>query len=98
MTMAISEFSFQGQGTTRDATLMAADALAIDILDKIGGQPWVMVDDDVDRISAPGAALADDQGYLYVAKRRYVFAGPVKESPDMKPGMQIQKGDDNGQG
>ena len=91
MSFVISEFSIQAQGTVRDETLLATDNLSIEVLDKIGGQPWIMVDDDISRNNAPGNRLADDQGYLYVAKRRYVFAGPVKEYPDMKPGHILQK-------
>lgn len=91
MTVAIAEFALQIQGTTRDETLMAADGLSIEVLDSIGGHPWIMVDDDITRNNGQGNHLADDQGYLYIAKRRYVFGGPVKDYPGIRPGHEVQK-------
>ena len=95
MTVAVAEFSFLTHGTSRDETLLAADNLAIGVLDQIGGGPWVMIDDDIDRNHAPGNMISDDHGYLYIAKRRYVFGGPVKELVDPKPGYITQKLGDN---
>lgn len=91
MSAVIAEFAIAIQGTNRDETIQVADNLCIEMLDKVGGFPWVMVDDDWTRTHAPGSVLADDHGFLYTGKRRYVFHGPVKEMPDMKPGHAVQK-------
>lgn len=99
MTFVVAEIALQTQGTSRDDVLGHTDRLAIDILNNIGGHPWIMMDDDITRNHGPGSHLADDQGFLYICKRRYVFGGPTKEGPEAKPGQEVQKIEaDNAQG
>lgn len=74
----VTEFAFQVQSRTREEGIAAADRLAAAILLELGGEPWIMVDDDFKKV-APDTRLTivDEQGFMYAGLRRYVFRGPL---------------------
>lgn len=93
----VTQFTFGVIGRSRDETIAAADDVANAILAELGGEPWLMVDDDWDRNhvsdSKQPLLLADDQGFFYTGKRRYVFNGPHVGGAEfpMHEGHNIQK-------
>lgn len=82
MSSLITEFRFVGFGTTRDQCIQALDDLALVVLDKVGGAPWVMTDDDIKRISAESTqTLGDADGMCYIGIRTYNYRGPIVSIP-----------------
>lgn len=77
----ISEFSFTVNGKTRDETLAKLDEFGLMFLEGAGGAPWLMVDDDVQRMHMPQWVMSDDQGFAYIGKRTYKFGGPALPGP-----------------
>lgn len=76
--VVIPEFSFMVQARTREEGVDAAERLAAAILLELGGEPWIMVDDDFKKVAPPERlTLVDEQGFMYVGLRRYVFRGPL---------------------
>jgi len=93
----VLRFSFSVHGRTRDECISLADELGRDFMDRIGGEPWLMVDDDWRRqhVSRAGGPLtvADDQGFFYQGMRTYVFQGPFvpKLTEPLHDGYNVQK-------
>ncbi len=67
-------------------------------MQSIGGDPWILVDDDWKRMHASvlpqGTTLADDQGFYYTGYRSYAFGGPFLRKLDVQvhEGFKTQKG------
>lgn len=92
MKPVIGEIALSAQGNNRDDGLAFLDNLSLEIMDLVGGTPWVKVDDDVQRMLQAGHASVDEQGFLYVFKRRYMFQGPVREGfGPIQFGHEVQK-------
>jgi hypothetical protein len=76
----VVEFGFRVVGRTRDECIETADRVANEVLASVGGEPWMMVDDNWQRsLTAPDEqvlSVADDQGFYYRGQRKYVFNGP----------------------
>lgn len=73
----VPQITFQVHARHRDPAIEYADRLGREILSLIGGEPWVMVDDDFKRLHPmPPVTIADDQGFLYMGVRGYSFNGP----------------------
>lgn len=64
-------------GRTREECIDLMDSTGLIVLDKIGGAPWVTIDDDIKRLHNPQASVADDQGFLYQGVRSMSFQGPI---------------------
>lgn len=76
----IAGFYYECLGITRDEVTERMDTFAMEALDQIGGAPWKMVTDNVERIQAQ-TPLADDEGFCYSGARKYIFAGPLVNLP-----------------
>lgn len=76
MAVVIAGVHFEAMGTTRSEVFEALDRLADEIVEAIGGTPWVTVIDSINKIEAP-ASVKDDQGMCYVGTRRVTFSGPM---------------------
>lgn len=76
----VTEFAFKVVGRTRDECIEIADRAAHEFLSVVGGEPWIMLDDDWQRRSIGHGerpiTLADDQGFYYTGVRKYMFNGP----------------------
>ena len=88
----IVEIAFAIQGRSRDDCIARADGFANSVLAAAGGEPWMMLDDDWQRIQSPQYTIADDQGFIYQGRRRYQFTGPFVGSKDYgeRPGHRTQ--------
>lgn len=82
----VTQIAFIVEGRTRQECIEVADSLANDFLAAVGGEPWIMIDDDWHRrhIHEAGQPLtiADDQGFFYTGNRRYRFNGPFTGGVD----------------
>jgi hypothetical protein len=76
----IAGFYFECMGMTRDEVIERMDTFAVEGLNQIGGAPWKLVQDGVERIEAR-TPLADDEGYCYTGARKYIFVGPLVGLP-----------------
>lgn len=96
--IVVPEFQVAVHGRLRDKSISFADGLCNSIIDLIGGEPWVMVDDDWTRM-APKEPLTivDDQGFMYQGRRRYIFGGPFVGgiNTQMHDGYRTQHGGHN---
>lgn len=93
--VVVPEFILAFQSRYRDPGIMYADELAAEVMSLIGGEPWIMVDDDWKRLQPPERlTVTDDQGFLYQGLRRYQFAGPLigGQSFVVGDGHRVQKG------
>lgn len=95
--VVVVEFSMLLHGRTRDACIAKADEISRGVLDLIGGEPWLMLDDDFTRVQPPERlTIVDDQGFVYLGRRKYHFQGPLV--PGQKfiehPGHRTQGGGD----
>jgi len=91
----VTDILFMVQGRTRDECLAKADEVGNRILNMLGGEPWVMLDDDWQRVPPPNmSTLTDDQGFMYSGRRRYQFKGPFLSSVAFPEhhGFRTQKG------
>jgi len=89
----VTEIGFHVHARTRDGGIAMADEIANAILARIGGEPWVMVDDDWHRAQPPKQlTLVDDEGFMYCGTRRYVFSGPFigKIDAPLRDGYRVQ--------
>lgn len=77
MKAAVLSFELVVAGRTRTEALDLLDTTMLATLNHIGGAPWVPLDDDVSRVQMPGAALADEYGFIYQAKKTMRFGGPI---------------------
>ena len=84
MKAVVSEFTIQVQGRTRDETIQRMENVCLAFLTEVGGNPWLMVDDDIKRLHVPQYALSDDQGFAYTAIRRYSYQGPAMAGPGVR--------------
>lgn len=71
-------FIFEALGVTREEVVQAMDDFAFTCLESVGGQPWLCVDDDTQKVVAT-TAVKDEQGFCYQGRRKYVFQGPVAD-------------------
>jgi hypothetical protein len=87
-----SEITLQVFADTRDGCISAMDEASIHFLDFVGGAPWVMIDDDINRVQSP-LNVKDDQGFTYLGKRSYKYGGPFKNDLGIieHDGMRLQK-------
>lgn len=80
--MAVTEFSFTVVSGTRDECMEEMDAITLQILQVIGGEPWLAIDDDVARQPLHNGPPITDNDFAYLGKKRMVFGGPSKLKPD----------------
>lgn len=95
MSAIATRISYNVAATTRDECIARMDELGLAFLDIVGGAPWVAIDDDFKKVEPQEpVTLADDQGYIYVGVRTYIFKGPnLKDlSQPTHPGFEVQKG------
>lgn len=93
--VAIVKFDMQAFGKNRDETLAYLDRVAAEIIDTIGGVPWMVVNDDIEKVQVPPGqnTLRDDQGFAYHCQRTVVFQGPLMDgSLPVHEGYATQKG------
>ena len=90
-------FSFSVLADTRDACLEKMDNTGREVLDLLGGVPWVQSDDDIKKVSAT-STIRDDQGMCYVGTATYQFRGPALADVGIAThaGFDVQKGVDDG--
>lgn len=85
MTQVVSQFQVTGIGTSRDECIGVLDDVCNEILNNVGGAPWMMADDDIKRVQAAQVAppLADEDGFLYLGVRTLVYRGPTVRQTNM---------------
>ena len=76
----IAGFYYECVGITRDEVTERMDTFAMEALSQIGGAPWKMVTDSVERVQAQ-TPLVDDEGFCYTGARKYIFSGPMVALP-----------------
>lgn len=94
----VPQFTFTVIAETRDECLARMDELGRQVLDILGGAPWLKVDDDVKKAQSP-YSLKDDQGYVYVGTATYQFNGPLKSEVSVPTyeGFSVQHGIEQGE-
>lgn len=92
--MAVTEISFSVISPTRDECVAEMDKLAFDVQNMIGGDPWVLVDDDIQR-RCLGANPLDADSYAYFGSKKLAYTGPhhMRPSEGMPPGVSFQHTD-----
>lgn len=75
--MPVSEFSFTVVGETRDKVAAEMDEVTLRFLDQVGGEPWLAIDDDIQRQAMVNGQLVSDQQFSYVGRKRMLFRGPM---------------------
>jgi hypothetical protein len=93
--VAVTMFEFSVLSDKRDDVIREMDAIALQILQAVGGEPWVAVDDDVQRKPMSPNPTSDDD-FAYFGKRSMVFKGPMKFGDNSLPfhdGFRPQKGE-----
>lgn len=96
----IPTITFRVNSRRRDSGIEFADNLGRNILDLIGGEPWVMLDDDWKKVHPDThVTVADDQGFMYVGVRSYHFGGPYLGTLEVQKheGYKPQRGASDGQ-
>jgi hypothetical protein len=97
MNAIASRISFTVGATTRDDCIAKMDEIGLAFLDFVGGAPWVAIDDDFKKVQpSEPITLTDDQGFMYLGQRTYIFKGPNLKglSQPTYPGFEVQKGID----
>lgn len=74
--MAVTEFGFTVFAKTRNEATEEMDAITLQILQIVGGEPWVAFDDDVTRKATTPNPVSEDDFY-YVGRKRMFFKGPI---------------------
>lgn len=89
--MSILTFSFKAIGDTRDVALEEIDKAVRETLTHVGGEPWLVVTDDIQKVPIK-PDLSRPDSYIYVAKQEVVFAGPtvLGEMPQFRDGFRPQ--------
>lgn len=90
----IPEIGFIIQGASREECIALADDFGNHIMAHLGGEPWIMVDDDWKRMHPDERlTLTDDQGFMYHGVRKYIFKGPMvgKQETSLHDGYTVQK-------
>lgn len=99
--MPVAEFSLEVRANTREKAIEEIDAISNRVLLDIGGEPWLAVDDDVQKtpISQNAFQMGED-GFVFVAKKRYLYKGPSRIGPEIhhREGYQPQRAEDDADG
>lgn len=92
MTMAVTDFTINVVAASRDACIAEMDDISLQIMQAVGGDPWLSVDDDVQRRAISNMPKGEDD-FAYHGTRRMVFQGPMlnRSNDVMPPGMNPQK-------
>lgn len=80
----VASFQINVIAQTRDGCIEAMDRMSLEILQMIGGEPWVVTDDDIKKMQASGMLIADGQGFVYQGLRTNHFKGPFVDN-DAQP-------------
>lgn len=80
MAGSVLKFSFEVIGETRDDVLAELDNVCNEIILNQGGEPWVVVQDEVKKQAVSTQALLanDAAGIFYHGTRAVLFTGPTK--------------------
>lgn len=93
--IVVPEFGFVVHGRHREPTISWADDLGNQIMQAVGGEPWIMLDDDWKRtMPSERFTICDDQVFMYQGIRRYIFRGPLVGSTETPThdGFRVQRG------
>ncbi len=91
--MAVTNFSFQVIGDTRDKCIEEMDRVALDIMQVIGGSPWLTIDDDVQR-RPMSHNPAGEEDFHYHGSKRVIYQGAMKiRDMPLPPGTEPQTND-----
>lgn len=74
--MAVTDFTINVVAQTRDKCFDEMDRISFGILQVIGGDPWLTIDDDVNRRPKVQVPREDDD-FLYHGSRRLMYQGPA---------------------
>lgn len=90
--MAVVSFQIECFANTREAVNEELDRLSLDILNLVGGAPWLTIDDDTTRIAKHQNALKDNDDFAYKAVRKVAYQGPmvIGEGQGLPPGVERQ--------
>jgi len=93
--MSILRFQFTALGETRDQALEELDAAVRASLTHVGGEPWMITQDEVQKIPVK-ADLNDPASYAYVARQEVLFVGPtvLGDKPSFRDGFRPQSDGD----
>ena len=93
--MAVSYFEFNVVGNTREEVVDEMDRVSLDILQILGGAPWLTIDDDTTRIPKHQNQLKDEEDFAYKGTRKVVYQGPmiVGVGQGLPPGVERQNVD-----
>jgi hypothetical protein len=81
--LPVAEFSLEVRANSRESAIEEIDRLSNDVLALVGGTPWLAVDDDVQKVPITQEAWQiGDDGFVFVAKKRYIYKGPSKIGPE----------------
>lgn len=90
----VASFQINVISQTREGCIDAMDRLSLEIMQLIGGEPWLTTDDDVKKIQTQGLLIADPNGYIYQGLRTNHFKGPFvdTEAQPTHDGFKCQRG------
>lgn len=88
--MAVTDFTINVVSQTREKCFDEMDRVSFDVMQIIGGDPWLTIDDDVNRrlkVQHPTV----DEDFLYHGTRRIMYQGPaVVEKGELPPNVTPQ--------
>ncbi len=97
--MSVIKFSFLATGKTRTEVLDELDSMVALVLANVTGEPWVDVEDEIEKIPInPNGLVNDPDSWAYSGKRTVLFAGPTllaDDRPKWRDGFRPQSHEDS---
>jgi len=96
--MAILKFSFSAIGDTRQKVTDEIDGKVNAMLLEVGGEPWVVITDEIRKICVNPRDFDDPRSFVYLAQQEVVFTGPSplgKQIDPFRDGFRPQVGDED---
>ena len=95
---SLLRFQYTAIGDSRDEVVEELERYERIILTESGGEPWVTVTDDVEKMGLSERHILDPGAWVYKGQRELIFAGPTRlgEPPDVgfRDGFRPQSTDD----
>ncbi|MEM3097520.1 MAG: hypothetical protein QXU32_02225 [Nitrososphaerales archaeon] len=95
--MSVIRFGITVFGETREEVMDELEQHSRNILYSVGGEPWLLFEDHIERIPIVKSILnADQSKFVYVGKQEYVFTGPTPlgDTPVWRDGFRPQQNHD----
>ena len=92
--MAVTDFQFNVVSGTRDKCIEEMDSISLQMLQIIGGNPWITVEDEITRqpMTMPPQKEED---FVYKGTRHMLYQGPgyIRDNQPLPPHVTPQNND-----